>query len=647
MPNPGESPFRNKLTFGMWFVTIGDSFGHEGIRAGNSCLMRGTSFDILMASPDPQRSFCLLNMTGEQAPSFIGEGPFSVIFDGVLYNRRELTDTLFDSSHPIPNNDATLVLKAYQTWDRDMLHHIKGIFALVVYNNKNKALLCARDPMGVYPLFYTSSDTGMMLSPSVKALVCHTSTDRELNRELIADHLCHRWPIKDETYYRKIMRVPPGNLLLRTGNGKCTVSRYWDPIPFGKPVSWVKEDEIGQFDDLFEQAVHRCLQLGNSPGIFLSGGIDSVSIAATAEKIHRSKGGSGLLAMSLIFNDPDCYEENIQKGVASALGLQQIILPFEEAVRNEGSFVSAMQTSGASALPMINYWWPAYHYLGLKGKEKGCDIILTGSGGDEWLAVSPLYAADLLKKFDLPGLYRLISCAVSSFPLRPFDLVMSRIWKFGIRAILADAVKRALISTAPELLTSLSNRRTLKQMPDWVAPDPDLRKELCRRSAEAFKDNALDSFYLREIRTGFDHPLVSMEMEEFFEAGSRLGMRIQFPFMDADLIEFLARVPPELLNRGDRSKGLVRDSLGRRFPHLGFDRQKKMNSANFFRSCIINEGMAVLKNEGGPVSLAEMGIVDRKCLDSAFENILLRKRMRNSYHVWDVLNLETWVRHHM
>src|SRR4029077_13507531 len=95
-----------------------------------------------------------------------------------------------------------------------------------------------------------------------------------------AEHLLHRWPIANETYYENVRRIPPGHVLEAQGRGH-RLWRHWDPVSEDGSTAWLRDDEVERFDVVFERAVTRCLE-GGRAGIFLSGGFDSISIAALA-----------------------------------------------------------------------------------------------------------------------------------------------------------------------------------------------------------------------------------------------------------------------------------------------------------------------------------------------------------------------------
>ena len=242
-----------------------------------------------------------------------------------------------------------------------------------------------------------------LFSNSIDALLLQDGVSNAVDLPVVVDHLRHVWPFADETYFEAVRRVPPGNVLRRDENGaRCR--RYWDPAPDGN-IEWVRPDEIEQFDALFDQAVARCMAPG-PVGIFLSGGLDSVSVAAVATTRARAAGDREPLALSLAFPG-DANEEPVQREVATALGIDQIVLDWDAAVGSRSLLSQVIELSERAPAPVLNLWTPAYDRLADRGRDRGCTSILTGGGGDEWLIVSPFYAADLIRSLDVRGLIRL------------------------------------------------------------------------------------------------------------------------------------------------------------------------------------------------------------------------------------------------
>jgi hypothetical protein len=150
--------------------------------------------------------------------------------------------------------------------------------------------------------------------------------------------------------------------------------------------------------------------------------------------------------------------------------------------------------------------------------------------------------------------------------------------------------------------------------------------------------------YLAEGRAALTHPLLAMDHEETFEQARRLELAFHQPYWDVDVIEFLFRTPPDVLNRGGRAKGIVRKSLTRRFPDLGFERQRKVVSLDFARTLFREEGARAWKLYGGVSVLGEAGIVDVDEANRMVESILLDPASRSTDRLWDLLTCEAWLR---
>ncbi|MGI8605738.1 MAG: asparagine synthase-related protein, partial [Gaiellaceae bacterium] len=418
--------------------------------------------------------------------------------------------------------------------------------------------------------------------------------------------------------------------------------RYWNPAPPGEPVDWIREDELDQFDELLDQAVGRGLALGPA-GIFLSGGLDSVSVAATAVDRARREGSPPPLALSLVFPTLEANEETVQRGVAEGLGLAHVLLDFEDAAGTRGLLTPALEISAGLPSPLLNVWFPAYRTLTAEGASRGCRVILTGGGGDEWLTVSPFLAADRMRSADVRGLASLWSMMNRSYRLSRLATLRSVLWTFGGKPLVAAGAERY----APSALAMYRRRQKRRLTPAWIAPDPALRRDIFDRAAASVLPTTEAGFYLREGQLSLDHSLISMEMEELHETGLRTGVPVRMPFWDAQLVDFLYRTPPELLNEGGRAKGLVRQMLARKFPELGFERHRKVLATNYFTEVMAREVPGVWRKLGGAPALESLGIVDGTQLQSAVREVFERNQHQGVSRIWNLLTVEAWVRSHL
>jgi asparagine synthetase B (glutamine-hydrolysing) len=568
--------------------------------------------------------------------SVTSDGNVTVLFDGLLHTRR---DWLHDFSLS-KASDASLVLHAYLRWGEGVLERVKGLFALIVWDGGKDLLLCARDPHGMHPCFYADDAGDLFLSASAEALTRHPQIPGTVDRVAIADHLCHRWPRLESTYFEAVRRLP-GGYALRVHEGKRTVRRYWDPIPPGRPIDYISDEEAGRFTELLDQAVNRCLP-GGPAAIYLSGGLDSVTIAALAQEQLRDRDTGPLLALSLVFEHPDANEEGTQRAVATRLGLAQKVVTVGDAVGPNGLLADALEMSASRSAPMMNLWNPAYAFLARYAAEHGCEVILTGNGGDEWLEAGLHNARRALERLDFAAVYRLWACMQRSYPYSRGTVARNLLWTYGLRPILRQGAASTLERTAPGVLARQEQRRFAQTTPPWIPPDPGLRDQMLERYRA----------HKRAPRRGaLDNPMVAYELEEFYESGRHLGIPLLHPFWDADLTAFLARVRSRLLMRDGYSKGLVRQSLAQKFPQLGFDRSRKVTASGFYRSVMIREGVEAWKRMGGAQALAELGIVDGLALDRHMNDLfrqgdagLSGADPGKTWQIWYVLTTEAWLR---
>jgi asparagine synthase (glutamine-hydrolysing) len=571
---------------------------------------------------------------------WIQQGPFRCFFHGLLFDR----DLLANSTdvNQFGFSDAALIVRAYEREGEKVLARVRGSFVLAILDGSRDLAIVARDQLGSHPLFYVEVGSRVLFASSPQALLQQPGVSKALNRAAMADHLCFRYPDLHETFFAAVRRVPPGWQAVISA-GRLRLNRYWNPGSENGPIQWLTSEEIDRFDDVFERAVERCLSHCRT-GIFLSGGFDSVSVAAAATERARQISLQAPLALSLGFPDPGCDERKIQAAIAKSLGLDQILLDVHEALGFRPLLEQALQLNAMLSAPLINTWQPAYLALAERGRAHGVRTILTGHGGDEWLTVSPYLAADLLRRGAFLELAQFLRTLKRSFTRTRRPIVRTTLLKFGLRPLASMAIDRFF----PRAHNASRLKRMLNSDPVWVAPDQELRVEQRRRAEIALNSSSIppESFYFRELRSSLDHPLVSWEAEEQYALGNRIGVRFLHPFTDPDLVELLYRTPPKVLNRGGRTKGLVRGKVARRFPELGFEGHRKVQATSFYQSVILNEGPALAKGAIDFPALSGLGLVDGRAASAA---VAAGFKRRDSVFLrfCHIVGLEMWARNYV
>lgn len=618
-----------------------------------------------------ERAFHLAKRPVSWSASSVETEQGRIVFDGLLYNRTELRSQLNDDWAAEPE-DAELLWRGYQCWGESLMFRVKGRFALIIWDRLQDLLLCVRDPLGIHPLFYTDEGGTVLFSPSIETLIRYPNVSAELNRPLLVDHLARRWPRPEETYFAHVKRLPPGHLMRIDCKGS-RVYRYWDPAPPGRPLQWIPDDEVEErFDALFDQIIDR-YQRSGPVGVYVSGGIDSSALAMVTTDLCRRQGQAPPWALSLYYPWEDYDEAGAQLAVASGLNLQHVQFRFDEAVSPRGTLSAALDLSRTLPAPVSMIWSPAFQRLAVEGRGRGCKVLLTGDGADEWLGVNSILAADLLRSLDLRGFYKLWRTNARSYPFSAWSELRSLIWQFGLKALwndlrtsIAEQTRSGSASSALKLLLrirhtvrtarrSITSRRqrlvpAIPTRPPGLAPDPALRAQMQQRyEAAQSHDKSTprrESFYLEDARSVLDLTQKWMLKEETFLLSRRIDLLVQQPFWDADLIELMIRIRPQVLVRGNLTKSFIRNALIRRFPESGFEHRRKSRTDRFWLSTVSAQAKPEYESIGGVRTLGELGVLDPAHADS-FMNCQPRN---DGYQwcrpAWDILNLEAWARAH-
>lgn len=530
------------------------------------------------------------------------------------------------------------VLEAVHRRGAEAYGDLRGQFAVGIHDETARTAHVLRDPLGSHPLFYAVLPDAVLFAASARVLLDQPGVSRDLNRAAIADHLCKRWPLRQETFFDAVRRVPPG-WRVEVAPGRIDARRYWNPVDQSREIDFLPDEEVLRFGSLLDLATARAFS-GRRAAVFLSGGFDSVSVAAVACDLAASRGIAPPSALSIGFPALSCDEREIQHSVAARLGMPLDLIDFDEAAGPAGLMRRGLELNTQLTAPLFNNWFPAYLTLLDRGLAAGVDTILTGEGGDEWLGTTPFLAADLWRRGDIPGLVRQARTWKRSFHQDWGTVARAITWRYGLRPLAGQLCHRI----APEAWDNRRARHVIAATPAWMAPDPKLRSVQYDRARQSLAPaDPPDGFYGREASVFLDHPLMSWLFEEQFEFASPLGVRYVHPYWDPDLVAHMYRVPPERLNEGSRTKALVRRTVDERFPALGFRRARKVTATDFFADLIRHEAPPLAAAVSDFRGLASLGIVAPDAA-RAFVDNGWRQPPRGMGVLWNLVNMEVWVR---
>ena len=291
--------------------------------------------------PDGQRVWCigpigLGHLQLRTTPESLGENqPFidhrlnlAITADLRIDNRNELIAKLgLTQNTGSQLSDSQLVLAAYAAWEEDCPNKLLGDFAFVIWDGRRKEFFCARDHFGVKPLYYYSSEKVFAFASEIKALFQLAEVPRRLNELRIADHLAGVFADKESTFYRGILRLPPGRCL-RVGRERTKAFSYWSLDPSAEiRLSSDKEYALA-FREIFEEAVRCRLRSAFPAGAMLSGGLDSSSITCVARRLLNATSPDQLSTFSTVFDEvTQCDERRYIDSVLAPAGLKPHFIP--------------------------------------------------------------------------------------------------------------------------------------------------------------------------------------------------------------------------------------------------------------------------------------------------------------------------------
>jgi asparagine synthase (glutamine-hydrolysing) len=258
---------------------------------------------------------------GERQPA-VFEGRYWITADARLDGRTELLAALDLSGSGISRSvpDSELILRAYAKWGAACVEHLRGDFSFAIWDVSTKQLFCARDQFGIKPFYYASVGSVLVFSNTLDCIRRHPVVSGRLNDLAIADFLLFDM-IRDPaaTSFADIQRLPPAHTLV-CGRGGISLRRYW-VLPVSAPIHHKRAMEcVEQFRELLDHAVADRLRT-NSVGVLMSGGLDSPTVAASAQRIlTRDGSAAGLCAYTEVIESLIPHEERHYAGlVAKAL----------------------------------------------------------------------------------------------------------------------------------------------------------------------------------------------------------------------------------------------------------------------------------------------------------------------------------------
>jgi asparagine synthase (glutamine-hydrolysing) len=493
-------------------------------------------------------------MTGE-------DGSTWVVHTGEIYNYRELTNRLSASGHVFrTRSDTEAIVHAWEVRGRDALEDLEGMFGLAVWHEPSQTLVLARDRLGVKPLYYAVLPDQIVFASELKAMLVHPAISRELDVDALSAYLAHEWVPAPQSIVRAVRKLPPGHRLVYTG-GEAKVERWWDVRYGGGP-----RDEIVAVAHLaaaLDLSVRQHLLADVPLGVFLSGGVDSATVAAIARGYTTRR----LQTFSIGFEDRSFDESAHARAVAEALGTEhheEVVGPRAALDLVDGLADLVDEPLGdASILPT---------YLLSRFARRSVTVALSGDGGDEVFAGYPTYQAHRLARAwqRVPALLRdTARAAVERLPVSHDNLSLDFKLKRFMAGAMLDTVSRHATwmgSFTPDDQRGLLTPETLARLgapPSYA---------VLHRLAESVADEPWLNQVLYLDLKGY---LAEGVLQKVDRASMACSLEVRVPLLDRRVVEVAALMSPSMKLKGFRTKHILKKTMRGRVPAAVLARPKK------------------------------------------------------------------------
>lgn len=366
------------------------SLAHRGPDDGGTVILRGTQPQAVEIGLGNRRLAILdLSPRGHQPMNDPTSGNW-IVYNGEVYNFREVRVKL-ERERVYLNSltDTEVILKAYGLWGEQCLHEFRGMFAFAIWDAQRQRLFVARDPMGIKPLYYSSSDRYFMFSSEVRTLLGTGLVPRRIDPAGLVSYLTFGSLYDPNTLVEGVSSLSAGHYLT-WDKGQVTETEYWDLVsPEVVPEKSRTELETGVFE-MLDGSVRMQLVSDVPVGVFLSGGIDSSSLVGIL-----SRNGVRASTFSIVFREADYSEAEFSRAVA-----EQFRTDHHEITVSQSDFLTAVAPAiHAMDLPTVD--GVNTYFVSEKTRAAGVKVALSGMGGDEVFAgYSSFTTVPRMEKFD-------------------------------------------------------------------------------------------------------------------------------------------------------------------------------------------------------------------------------------------------------
>lgn len=579
------------------------------------------------------RRLSIIDLAGGDQPIGNEDGSIQIIFNGEIYNYRELMRELIGKGHQFrTNSDTEVLVHLYEELGDDLVTRLRGMFAFAIWDGRRQRLLLARDRVGLKPLYFFRDHEKLLFASEIKPILTWPGVDRSIDADALEDYLAFGVIPGERSIFRSIRKLPPGHTLSLSQEPLAGEPRRYWRLTIAPDTSLSVGDWLEAIRSKFVETV-AAHQIADVPvGAFLSGGLDSSAVTAAAAEAS----GTTIQTFSIGFEDERFSELPYARQVARMFGTQhaeEVVTPDAATCLDELVTYFDEPFADASAIPTLCV---------AKLARRHVKVVLSGDGGDESFGGYARYAHDLREA----KLRALLPASVRRAVLGN----LSKAWPQ------ADWLPRRL-----RLKTAITNL-SLDGAEAYANTISTCRQPLRRSLLSAAVRSQLNGRYSTDqvaaaYRSAPGDPLsgmiaadVNMLLPDDFltkvdRATMAVGLEARPPMVDHEFLELTARIPSSLKVRGGETKWIFKQMCAGWLPDGVVHRRKQgfdIPVDDWLRGPLRDAYEAHVLSKSSPVGeLIDQGVARRLYEDHQ------ARRSRGGNILWSLLVLGAWANRYM
>ena len=618
---------------------------------------RGPDEDGLLVTPFAalgMRRLSIIDLPGGRQPVLNESGNVAVVFNGEIYNFRQLRRTLEGRGHAFrTNSDTEVIVHAYEEWGEECLREFRGMFAFAVWDARSSGasgdaargarIFIARDRLGIKPLYYTFANGALLFASEVRALIASGCIAPCVAADSLESYLLFGSFAEPSTLVEGVFSLPPGHCVTLAANAPSSElrpKRYWNfsdaALHAEGPHPKTFQEAATQLRPLLEETVRDHLIADVPLGVFLSSGLDSTALVALA-----SRSQSDLHTLTVVFPEQEFSEAKISRETAKHFKTnhQEMLLTPGHVLAHLDEAVSALDQPTMDGLNTYFISWAA-HQAGLK-------VALSGLGGDEVFGGYSTFATTPLAEF---------AARMGRWVPDPLRRLTARM---AVKIAPGDAVRKAAAAWRSPgdfphayyftriLFTPSRVRRLLapyfesvEQRRNGQAADSVWRqrmKETARQARRLDSFTAVSCFELQSY-------MVNTLLRDTDSVSMANSLEVRVPLLDHRLVEFVARLPKRAKCRAGVPKALLVEALSDVLPDEVVGQSKR--TFTFPWELWLRGPLGVrLSQDLANLSPPLQRYMNPRAVRGAWQNFVIGQT--NWSRPWSLYVLNEWVRRHL